>query len=130
MIEELILKNARLKEDNSQAWNIRMPFSDVQIKPNDDAAGFELKAEEPFVLFANLKSIEYISQQFNSHKHTREVLLDTKNACFTDLHSQVEDLVKKLYSLFVKVQSQSMKLKTFEETMISLDEVFTNSANT
>ena len=54
--------------------------------------------------------------------------MDTKNACFSDLYSQVDDLVKKLYFLFVSVQSQNLKIKTFEETMVQLDDVFTNSA--
>ena len=44
--------------------------------------------------------------------------MDTKNACFSDLYSQVDDLVKKLYFLFVSVQSQNLKIKTFEETMV------------
>lgn len=29
--------------------------------------------------------------------------MDTKNACFSDLYTQVDDLVKKLYQLFVMV---------------------------
>ena len=37
--------------------------------------------------------------------------------------------MKKLYNLFVMNQSQNMKIKTFEETMVQLDDVFTNSAN-
>ena len=37
--------------------------------------------------------------------------------------------MKKLYTLFVQVQSQISKLKTFEETMVQLDDVFTNSAS-
>ena len=55
--------------------------------------------------------------------------MDTKNACFSDLYTQVDDLVKKLYQLFVMVQSQNLKIKTFEDTMVQLDDVFTNSAN-
>jgi len=55
--------------------------------------------------------------------------MDTKNACFADLYSQVDDLVKKLYQMFVTVQSQNLKIKTFEETMVQLDDVFTNSAS-
>lgn len=31
--------------------------------------------------------------------------MDTKNACFQDLYTQVDDLVKKLYQLFVMCQS-------------------------
>ena len=34
-----------------------------------------------------------------------------------------------LYQLFVTVQSQNLKIKTFEETMVQLDDVFTNSAS-
>jgi len=30
----------------------------------------------------------------------------------------VDDLVKKLYNLFVMNQSQNLKIKTFEETMV------------
>ena len=41
----------------------------------------------------------------------------------------MDDLVKKLYNLYVMNQSQNMKIKTFEETMVQLDDVFTNSAN-
>lgn len=41
----------------------------------------------------------------------------------------MDDLVKKLYQLFVTVQSQNLKIKTFEETMVQLDDVFTNSAS-
>lgn len=37
--------------------------------------------------------------------------------------------MKKLYNLYVMNQSQNMKIKTFEETMVQLDDVFTNSAN-
>ena len=37
--------------------------------------------------------------------------------------------MKKLYQLFVTCQSQNMKIKTFEETMVQLDEVFTTSAS-
>ena len=55
--------------------------------------------------------------------------MDTKNACFQDLYTQVDDLVKKLYQLFVMCQSQNLKIKTFEDTMVQLDEVFTNSAS-
>ena len=76
-----------------------------------------------------MKSIEYIHGQFYVQKHSREAVLDTKNACFSDLYSQVDDLVKKLYQLFVQVQSSNLKIKTFEDTMVQLDEVFTNSAS-
>lgn len=41
----------------------------------------------------------------------------------------MDDLVKKLYNLFVTLQTQNLKIKTFEETMVQLDDVFTNSAN-
>ena len=37
-------------------------------------------------------------------------------------------MVRKLYQLFVMVQSQNLKIGTFEETMLQLDDVFTNSA--
>lgn len=42
----------------------------------------------------------------------------------------VDNLIVKLFSLFVKVQNQSFKIKTFEDTMLKLDEVFTNTAVT
>ena len=90
---------------------------------------FKIGADETFTQFASLKSIEYIHQQFYAYKNSREAQLDTKNACFSDLYTQVDDLVKKLYQLFVLVQAQNLKVKTFEETMVQLDEVFTNSAN-
>ena len=86
-------------------------------------------ADETFTAFANLKSIEYIHQQFYAQRNSREAQLDTKNACFSDIYLQVDDLVKKLYQLFVTVQSQNLKIKTFEETMVQLDDVFTNSAS-
>ena len=78
----------------------------------------KLTEDEPFARFAQLKSIEYIHQQFHAYKNSREAQLDTKNACFSDLYTQVDDLVKKLYSLYVMTQSQNMKIKTFEETMV------------
>ena len=75
-------------------------------------------ADETFTAFANLKSIEYIHQQFYAQRNSRDAQLDTKNACFSDLYVQVDELVKKLYQLFVTVQSQNLKIKTFEETMV------------
>ena len=76
-----------------------------------------------------MKPLEYIHTQFYQQKNSRDAILDTKNACFSDLYQTVDDLIKKLYGLFVQVQTQNSKLKTFEETMMQLDEVFTNSAN-
>jgi hypothetical protein len=40
----------------------------------------------------------------------------------------VDELVVRLYHTFVHAQAQAQKLKTFEETMVQLDEVFTRSA--
>ena len=89
----------------------------------------QLGADETFTSFAGLKSLEYIHTQFYQQKNSRDAVLDTKNACFSDLYATVDGLVKKLYNLFVSVQSQTSKLKTFEETMVQLDDVFTNSAS-
>ena len=52
--------------------------------------------------------------------------MDMKNACFQDLSGQVDSLVRKLYELYVTVKVQGSALKTFEETMIQLDTVFTD----
>ena len=84
MIEDLIMKNVRLTEDNTQLWKTDLPFNDVSKVAKNEATfdTKELTQDEPFALFANIKSIQYISEQFNAHKHSREVLLDTKNACF------------------------------------------------
>lgn len=65
----------------------------------------KIAQDETFTRFANLKSIEYIHGQFYANKHSREAVMDTKNACFQDLYTQVDDLVKKLYQLFVMCQS-------------------------
>lgn len=46
----------------------------------------------------------------------------------TDFCRLVDELVVKLFNLFVEVQSQGSKIKTFEETMAQLDQVFTNTA--
>lgn len=40
----------------------------------------------------------------------------------------VDELISKLYWVFLQVQSQNSKLQTYEETMMQLDEVFTKSS--
>ena len=84
--------------------NFGMPVS-AQGRENQGSYRDNLKIaqDDTFTKFANLKSIEYIHGQFYSQKHSREAQTDTKNACFSDLYTQVDDLVKKLYQLFVCV---------------------------
>ena len=141
MIEELLVKNAQLADENVQAQQMRGPFNandsaddghpntfgmpTGQSRENLSQSGagtfrdnVKIAQDETFTRFANLKSIEYIHQQFYVQKHSREAQMDTKNACFSDLYSQVDDLVKKLYQMFVMVQSQQLKVKTFEDTMV------------
>lgn len=151
MIEELLVKNAQLADENTAAQQMRGPFGGTNDSVNEGMANtygmpgqslrettmsaasyrdnIKISADETFTKYANLKSIEYIHSQFYTQKHSREAQTDTKNACFSDLYTQVDDLVKKLYQLFVSFQAQNLKIKTFEETMVQLDDVFTNSAN-
>ena len=112
MIEELLVKNAQLVDENSAAQQVRGPF-DANDSVNVSGYGAQMRdrgnkggsyhdnprigADETFTAFANLKSIEYIHQQFYAQRNSREAQLDTKNACFSDIYLQVDDLVKKLY---------------------------------
>ena len=57
----------------------------------------QLNQDETFTQYANLKALDYIHTQFYQQKNSRDAVLDTKNACFSDLYSTVDDLVKKLY---------------------------------
>ena len=116
MIEELIMKNNQLSDENTAQLHMKGPF---QGSSQTDSAGEgignfqsyssslshrdnqKLNKDDTFAVYANLKSIEYIHTQFYAQKNSREAVLDTKNACFSDLYSLVDDLVKKMYNLFV-----------------------------
>ena len=91
--------------------------------------GSTLAMDTTYAQYINLKSIEYIHSQFYAHRNSRDDLVDSKNAYFQDLYSIVDEIVKKAYLLFLQVQTQTQKIKTFEETMVQLDEVFTGSAS-
>ena len=84
--------------------------------------------EENFSDYANIKNIEFIHRRFFSAQQenmNREAIMDVKNACFQELSSQVDCLIRKLYELFVAFRQKCANLKKFEETMIKLDSVFT-----
>ena len=59
--------------------------------------GLNLHGDLAFAQFINLKSIEYIHSQFYARRNNRDDVVDTKNACFQDLYSVVDEVVKKSY---------------------------------
>jgi hypothetical protein len=61
-------------------------------------------------------------------RHSSSAELDAKSVSFSELSNIVDELVLRLYQVFTIAQAQISKLKTFEETMLHLDDVFTKSA--
>ena len=96
-------------QQNVNATAVKGLFGDghahVSHFPANSAGSYkdipQLTQDETFVAFAGLKPLEYIHTQFYQQKNSRDAILDTKNACFSDLYQTVDDLIKKLYGLFV-----------------------------
>ena len=61
----------------------------------------QLMIDPNFGNFVNLKLLEYIKEQFTSKKNSNQATIDAKNVSFNELSNVVDELVLRLYYVFV-----------------------------
>ena len=119
MIEDLLQKNSNITENtlNNKNEMPRMGYNSPDHGAKGSILNTSLKnatgsfindeqlINDPcFANFVNINTIQYIKDQFNTMKNTQQATTDNKNVSFRELSHVVDELVLRLYYVFVVAQ--------------------------